>query len=333
MVLGLSGGVDSAVSAALLKKAGYEVHGAYMDITGEKARADAVATAEYLGIQLEILDVGPALEANVKSAFAQSYLRGETPNPCILCNPTVKFPSLLRLADTLGARYVATGHYAVSRDGCLFKGRPANDQSYMLCRLTEAILRRTIFPLGGQEKTATRAMAVGDGADALRQQLDQLVAGLVSLGVVDLLEVVDVEKQHAAGVHPAVFVLFHILQLGAVEKVGHGVVLAAVPQEVVLPHIVLHVLLQIHELPLLHLVGDLPIVAVDHRPKGVLVELFAGVILHEFDDALHLHQRILIGAAVLPAHGHLGGQGRDSQPAVDELAVHGLPPLAGYLPH
>lgn len=159
VVLGLSGGVDSAVSAALLKKAGYEVHGAYMDITGEKARADAVATAEYLGIPLEILDVGPALEANVKSAFAQSYLRGETPNPCILCNPTVKFPSLLRLADTLGARYVATGHYAVSRDGCLFKGRPANDQSYMLCRLTEAILRRTIFPLGGQEKTATRAMA------------------------------------------------------------------------------------------------------------------------------------------------------------------------------
>ena len=163
VVLGLSGGVDSAVSAALLKKAGYEVSGAYMDTGGEAARADAVATAEFLGIPLEILDISAALEENVKAPFTQSYLRGETPNPCVLCNPSVKFPSLLRLADKLGAAFVATGHYAKSENGRLYKGRPANDQSYMLCRLTEGILCRTIFPLGGYEKTEVRKMAAAMG--------------------------------------------------------------------------------------------------------------------------------------------------------------------------
>lgn len=71
----------------------------------------------------------------------------------------MKFPSLLRLADNLGAAFVATGHYAKSENGRLYKGRPANDQSYMLCRLTEGILRRTIFPLGGYEKSEVRKMA------------------------------------------------------------------------------------------------------------------------------------------------------------------------------
>lgn len=159
VVLGLSGGVDSAVSATLLKKAGYEVYGLYMDITGDKARQDAVDTAAFLGIPLRVLDISEALEANVKSPFAASYLRGETPNPCILCNPAVKFPSLLRYADELGAAYAATGHYARSENGRLYKGMPSNDQSYMLCRLTEAVLRRVIFPLGGFEKTHTRALA------------------------------------------------------------------------------------------------------------------------------------------------------------------------------
>lgn len=159
VVLGLSGGVDSAVSAALLKDSGYEVFGLYMDTAGEKARRDAVDTAAFLGIPLTVLDIKDALEKNVCSPFASGYMRGETPNPCILCNPSVKFPSLLRRADELGAEFVATGHYAKSENGRLYKGRPANDQSYMLCRLTEAMLRRIIFPLGGYEKTETRALA------------------------------------------------------------------------------------------------------------------------------------------------------------------------------
>ena len=159
VVLGFSGGVDSAVSAALLRRAGWEVCGLYLDNTDENARRDAVETAAFLNIPLEILDVRAELEEKVCAPFCQSYLRGETPNPCILCNPSVKFRALLETADRLGAEAVATGHYARAEGGALYKGRPANDQSYMLCRLRREQLDRLVLPLGGMEKTETRALA------------------------------------------------------------------------------------------------------------------------------------------------------------------------------
>ena len=159
VVLGFSGGVDSAVSAALLRRAGWEVCGLYLDNTDENARRDAVQTAAFLELPLEILDVRAELEAKVCAPFCQSYLRGETPNPCILCNPSVKFRALLETADRLGAEAVATGHYARAEGGALYKGRPANDQSYMLCRLRREQLDRLVLPLGGMEKTETRALA------------------------------------------------------------------------------------------------------------------------------------------------------------------------------
>ena len=159
VVLGFSGGVDSAVSAALLRRAGHEVCGLYLDNTDESARRDAVEAAAFLSIPLEILDVRAALERKVCAPFCESYLRGETPNPCILCNPAVKFRALLETADRLGAEAIATGHYARAEGGALYKGRPANDQSYMLCRLTREQLARLVLPLGGMEKTQTRALA------------------------------------------------------------------------------------------------------------------------------------------------------------------------------
>ena len=159
VVLGFSGGVDSAVSAALLRRAGWEVCGLYLDNTDENARRDAVETAAFLNIPLEILDVRAELEEKVCAPFCQSYLRGETPNPCILCNPSVKFRALLETADRLGAEAVATGHYARAEGGALYKGRPANDQSYMLCRLRREQLDRLVLPLGGMEKAETRALA------------------------------------------------------------------------------------------------------------------------------------------------------------------------------
>lgn len=163
VVLGLSGGVDSAVAARLLQRDGYEVFGLYLDIGTEAARADAVATAEFLGVPLSVMDIRAELEEKVCQPFACSYLNGETPNPCILCNPSVKFKSLIDHADQVGARLVATGHYARAQDGMLFKGQPSNDQSYMLCRLTRAQVKRLLLPLGEYEKTQVRALAEAFG--------------------------------------------------------------------------------------------------------------------------------------------------------------------------
>ena len=159
VVLGFSGGVDSAVCARLLQRQGHEVQGLYLDNAGEKERADALGAAACLGIPLTVRDVKRELEETVCRPFTAAYLRGETPNPCVLCNPAMKFRNLLALADGLGAEAIATGHYARAENGALYKGMPANDQSYMLCRLTRAQVSRLVLPLGRFEKTQVRAMA------------------------------------------------------------------------------------------------------------------------------------------------------------------------------
>ena len=159
VVLGFSGGVDSAVSAELLKKQGFQVYGLYLDNTDEAARLSAVTVAEQRGIDLKVLDVKAQLEERVCRPFTEAYLRGETPNPCILCNPTLKFKSLMDYADAVGAEFVATGHYARAAGGRIYKGRPANDQSYMLCRLTRQQAERALFPLGDYEKAQVRQLA------------------------------------------------------------------------------------------------------------------------------------------------------------------------------
>ena len=169
VVVGFSGGVDSAVTTRLLQKAGHQVYGLYLDNAGESARREAELAAEHMGIELRVEDVKAELEETVCRPFAESYLRGETPNPCILCNPTVKFRHLIALADELGADKVATGHYARAENGALFKGRPSNDQSYMLCRLTRRQVSRLTLPLGDFEKTQVRAMAAEWGLDAARK--------------------------------------------------------------------------------------------------------------------------------------------------------------------
>ena len=161
VVLGFSGGVDSAVCSMLLKEAGYEVCGLYLDNAGEAARLDAEKTAEFVGISLKVKNVHRELDEGVCKCFTEAYLNGETPNPCIICNPTLKFKSLLEYADAIGTEHIATGHYARSENGVLYKGMPSNDQSYMLCRIRREQLNRLILPLGGYEKTAVRALAEG----------------------------------------------------------------------------------------------------------------------------------------------------------------------------
>ena len=127
VVLGLSGGVDSAVCLALLRSQGYDVTGLYLEngVSPDGAR-DAKAVAERFGIELLVQDIRAELEEKVCAPFERAYRAGQTPNPCILCNPTVKFKTLLACADELGAEYIATGHYARTENGNLYKGRPAN---------------------------------------------------------------------------------------------------------------------------------------------------------------------------------------------------------------
>ena len=144
---------------SILKKQGFQVYGLYLDNTDEAARLAAVTAAEQRGIDLKVLDVKEALEERVCRPFTEAYLRGETPNPCILCNPTLKFKSLMEYADAVGAAFVATGHYARAAGGRIYKGRPANDQSYMLCRLTRQQAQRALFPLGDYEKAQVRQLA------------------------------------------------------------------------------------------------------------------------------------------------------------------------------
>lgn len=171
VVLGLSGGVDSAVAAARLRRRGMTVYGVYLDIgLGDGAEA-ARRAADELSIPLEVVDIRDRLERQVCAPFAASYLAGRTPLPCAVCNPTVKFPSLLEAADRLGAAWVATGHYARTAPGpdgrtLLLRGRGANDQSYLLSRLPQEILQRVIFPLGNDEKPAVRGQAAEEGLSA-----------------------------------------------------------------------------------------------------------------------------------------------------------------------
>ena len=111
VVLGLSGGVDSAVAACLLQEAGYTVYGHWLDI-GLGGREDAEAVADRLGLPFSAGDIRQELEAQVMAPFRQDYLSGRTPLPCARCNPLVKFPALFHRAAQVGADCVATGHYA-----------------------------------------------------------------------------------------------------------------------------------------------------------------------------------------------------------------------------
>jgi len=169
VLLGLSGGVDSATAALLLKEKGFAVIGYYFDVAGNniKGRDEAAAVAKQLGIDFIYEDVSKDFEEIVIGNFIDEYLHGRTPNPCVMCNPNVKFRHLIHHADEIGAYYIATGHYCrVFRDesdGKFYIQRAANekkDQSYMLYRLGQEVLSRLLFPLGElTSKDMTRELA------------------------------------------------------------------------------------------------------------------------------------------------------------------------------
>lgn len=162
VVLGLSGGVDSAVAARLLLEQGWQVHAHWLDI-GLGGGEAAEALADQLGIPFTRGDIRAALEEQVCAPFAADYLAGRTPLPCARCNPSVKFPALLKEADRLGCGFVATGHYARVKAGVLYRGKHSNDQAFLLSRLPKTILQRVLFPLGEYEKPQIRALAAEYG--------------------------------------------------------------------------------------------------------------------------------------------------------------------------
>lgn len=161
--VGLSGGVDSAVTAAKLLQEGYEVFGHFLDI-GLGGQKDAQKVAAFLGIPFSVGDIKREIEEHVCVPFQEEHLAGRTPLPCARCNPTVKFPALFQAAKEQGAELVATGHYARIRrsdkeDYFLCRGEAVNDQSYMLARLPKAFLPKILFPLGDYKKTEVRDLA------------------------------------------------------------------------------------------------------------------------------------------------------------------------------
>lgn len=171
VVVGMSGGVDSAVAAALLLEAGFEVHGVMFLLwqsveAPEGTAASARAIAEALGIPLLILDLRERFFAEVVTPWMNDYANGLTPNPCVSCNPGLKFAALLESAEQLEAQWIATGHYArVSSDSSgLTRLRQAHnrerDQSYMLYRLSQRQLAHLKLPLGDlADKAEVRAHA------------------------------------------------------------------------------------------------------------------------------------------------------------------------------
>lgn len=159
VILGFSGGVDSSVSAVLLRRAGYSVRGVFLDTGGAVSPEDVRAAAGEIGIPLDVIDVREDMENLVCRPFYDGYMLGRTPNPCVLCNREVKFRKLCEYADAAGAGYIATGHYVRAENGVLSRGRDPNDQSYMLCRITAGQAKRLIAPLGNFDKSEVRAMA------------------------------------------------------------------------------------------------------------------------------------------------------------------------------
>jgi len=174
IVVGLSGGVDSAVAAWLLKREGHDVVGLFMKnwedddddeyCSTREDLVDAVSAAERIGIEVDAVNFAAEYRERVFASFLAEYRAGRTPNPDVLCNAEIKFKAFLDHAMAQGAERIATGHYARldQRNGrmVLLKGvDPGKDQSYFLHRLTQAQLERTLFPVGGLPKSEVRRIA------------------------------------------------------------------------------------------------------------------------------------------------------------------------------
>jgi tRNA-specific 2-thiouridylase len=186
----ISGGVDSLMTAYLLKEQGQHVIGIHF-ITGFEAASaftrdpaadkkhKVLKIGEQLGIPVDIVDIRDEFQEKIVDYFCRTYQSGQTPNPCMHCNPTIKFGTILAHAKNIGAQKLATGHYArIKRDPNghyhLFKGRdPKKDQSYFLARLSRQQLANAWFPLGEMQKSEIKQMATQKGLYPVTQKESQ----------------------------------------------------------------------------------------------------------------------------------------------------------------
>ncbi len=196
--VGLSGGVDSAVSAALLKEEGHDVTGVFIwiwnpewgECRARHERLDAMRVAAFLGIPFREVDLSAEYEKSVIGNLIEEYRSGRTPNPDVLCNRTIKFGAFAEWALAEGAEKIATGHYAriVGKEGKERLARAIDrekDQSYFLWRLSEKDLARTLFPIGGLFKREVRALAQRFGLPVAEKPDSQ---GLCFIGELDMAD-------------------------------------------------------------------------------------------------------------------------------------------------
>jgi tRNA-specific 2-thiouridylase len=197
--VGMSGGVDSSVTAALLKEQGYDVTGVYMknwsqDLPGfvcpwKEDYQDAKRVAVRLGIPFKMYDFEKEYRSKVVDYMIDGYKAGITPNPDIMCNQEVKFKLFLEAALEDGADMIATGHYARIKDGQLLTGDDANkDQSYFLYRVTEDALRRSLMPIGEYEKPKVREIAKNLGLNTAEKKDSQGICFVGKVGIKEFLQ-------------------------------------------------------------------------------------------------------------------------------------------------
>lgn len=241
VIVGMSGGVDSSVTAYLLKEEGYEVEGlsfvlyearlkgTFTGCCSVEAINDAQRTAEKIGVVHSRIDLREEFMEKVIEPFIEAYSRGLTPNPCILCNRHIKFPYLLRFAEERGDGFIATGHYAkVERNGypVLRKGiDPKKDQSYVLYILRREELERLVLPLGYRTKEEVRKIALSLDLPAARRPESQEICFIEDKNYFKLLNnilphsegpIIEAVTGRVLGTHRGI----HLFTIGQRKRLG-----------------------------------------------------------------------------------------------------------------